>query len=149
MSPDIGGFYYPVKQVQLWFSRVQLYSILAQLTRNYDNIYDCDNIGPFRASCKFSRESSTNEEKFVPLLNAKRKKLTVPSFENYYGKGTKKRRKTEKKRKRAEGTSEFILPSGCYSFIRFKGIRICIAAWQITFLFELLCCSNRQFRETY
>lgn len=40
-----------------------------------------------------------NEEKFVPLLNAKRKKLTVPSFENYYGKGTKKRRKTGKKEK--------------------------------------------------
>lgn len=97
--------------------------------------------GPFTLR-KFSREISTNEEKFVSLLDAKRKKLTIPSFENYYGKGTKKRRKTE-------GTSEFILPSECYSFIRFEGIRICIAAWQITFLFKLLCCSNRQFRETY
>lgn len=98
MSLDIGGFYYPVKQEQLSFGRVQLYSILAQLTRNYDNIYDCDNIGPL-ALRKFSREISTNEDKFVPLPNAKRKKLIVPSFENYCGKGTKKRKKIEKKEK--------------------------------------------------
>lgn len=56
-------------------------------------------MGPF-ALRKFSREMFTNEEKFVPLLDAKRKKLTVPSFENYYGKGTKKRRKTEKKKEK-------------------------------------------------